>query len=61
MGYDDHAIQMDNSRIQITKAKENKGEGWCQLDDFITVHWKGYLKGKKVEDSKAFLNKPKVF
>jgi FKBP-type peptidyl-prolyl cis-trans isomerase len=27
----------------------------------MTVHWRGYLDGKKVEDSKEFLRKPKVF
>jgi hypothetical protein len=65
VGYSRGAIANDNSRIKIHKTKEVKDQGYCQMNDFITVHWKGFIhekKGdKKVEDSRAWLKKPKTF
>ena len=49
------------TRIKIEKTKENKSEGYCAQDDFILLNYKGFLKGKKVEDSRYWFHKPKVF
>lgn len=56
VGYEPQAIQNAMGRIKIVKTKENLDQGFCQVDDFITVHWKGYLGNKKVEDSKEWFH-----
>jgi FKBP-type peptidyl-prolyl cis-trans isomerase len=61
MGYDPQAILNDMERIKIVKTKEKLDQGFCELDDYITVHWKGYLGKEKVEDSMGWFHKPKVF
>ena len=61
VGYERQAIENAMNRIKITKTLEKPDQGFCQVDDFITVHWKGYLKDKKVEDSQAWFHRPKTF
>jgi hypothetical protein len=61
VGYDREAILNDMQRIKVTKTKENSEEGFCQTDDFMLLHWRGYLKDKKVEDSREWFHRPKVF
>lgn len=48
--------------MKINVAKEGKGERLCQLNDYTTVHWKGYKDDQLVEDSRQFLTaSPQTF
>jgi len=42
----------DMNQISIEKTLEAKDKPFCKLDDWTTVHWKGYLNNELVEDSK---------
>jgi len=66
VGYEMQAITNAKDRIKIERTRQVKDAGFCQLDDFMTVHWKGYTVDEKgrtklVEDSRNFLHRPKVF
>jgi FKBP-type peptidyl-prolyl cis-trans isomerase len=49
-------------QIKIEKTVENKDKPFCKMNDWTTVHWRGYLNGALVEDSRQYMEgKPKVF
>ena len=52
----------DMQQIKIEKTKTVTDKAFCKLHDWSTVHWRGYLNGEMVEDSRQYLDgKPKVF